>query len=50
MEINIQGSLHKTTRDDEDETTVIFKFPASEFQEVCGIPAQQLLKIRIETE
>lgn len=50
MAIEFYGSLHRQVRDNEDEITLTFKAPASDFAKVILIPTQVLLKISVEVE
>ncbi len=50
MAIEFYGALHKQIRDAEDEISVTFKVPATEFLKVINIPTQVLLKITVDVE
>lgn len=45
--IQCYATLHKQVRDSEDEVTVTFKCPASEFHKIIAIPSQKLLILSI---
>jgi hypothetical protein len=47
MKIQMFAQLFKQVRDAEDEVTVTFKCPASEFHKVITIPTQTLLELTV---
>lgn len=47
MKIQMYAQLYKQVRDAEDEVTVTFKCPATEFHKVITIPTQTLLELTV---
>lgn len=46
--VEFYATLTNQTRDDEDEVTIKFKAPATEFGKVIMIPTRKLLKVIVE--
>lgn len=47
MPIELYGHLHRQTRDDENEVTMVLKIPAKLFQLAVTVPTRKLLKVDI---
>ena len=48
MEIKFQGQVWSRKFDHENEATVVFRIPSSEFINVCAIPSETLLTISVK--
>ena len=48
MKVSLNAHLYRQRRDDDDETSVWLKIPATDLQQAIRIPTRKLLKVEIE--